>query len=248
MPMNENVPKKERDGKKPIGSGIFAVVCGAAFLVLFFLSQPGTGADFNADWTLRLWLLFVAACLILWGLSRILTGNKKDFRIGQDTASFVVSIVGVTIAIVAMERGPSPAEQQHAFREDCSRDARAEAKTFVTEFRMGRTGNWSTGMNAHYRSSDQHCYAELWMTSEPQAPLFDIFFNSYLIDIDENVAKGELRQEAGKDSALLECSVGGTKCSSLDQWNALVKLYMEDDHPGRGGKPAQAESGAKDPH
>jgi hypothetical protein len=51
---------------------------------------------------IRIWIAFVTAVLLIWGASRIVTGDKRDKHIGQDTINFVVSIAAATIALLGL--------------------------------------------------------------------------------------------------------------------------------------------------
>jgi len=82
-------------------------------------------------------------------------------------------------------------------------------------------------MNSHYHTGDRVCYAKLWLESESQPG----DTNSVLVDVDENRAVGELRQIAATtpqtSSTTHVCTVAGRKCANAQEWNALVKAYLE---------------------
>jgi hypothetical protein len=90
---------------KPVGSGWFAAVCGGFAVLLSVGTFHVTIAQLDADWLLRGWLWFVAACLLAWGVNRVVKGDKRDLTIGQDTITFVVGLAAVTVSIVALVKG-----------------------------------------------------------------------------------------------------------------------------------------------
>lgn len=90
------------DSNKPIGSGLFGLVCGVLFVVVAFVFADGMAAMKPAE-VLRWWLGISGAVLVVWGASRILTTSaRRDMRIGMDTINMVVTMVGVTFAIWAI--------------------------------------------------------------------------------------------------------------------------------------------------
>jgi hypothetical protein len=79
---------------KPVGSGYFAAVSGVVLLVAFICSYFVPIDKLPPEWILRMWLLFVAAILITWGVRRVARGNKQDLTIGQETINFVIGVLG----------------------------------------------------------------------------------------------------------------------------------------------------------
>lgn len=94
---------KPKDERKPKGSGYFAAVVGALYLVAFISSFYIALYQFSLprQWLLRIWLLFVACSLLWWGVDRVKKG-RPDSTIGQDTIALVNSIVSSTIALIAL--------------------------------------------------------------------------------------------------------------------------------------------------
>jgi len=84
-------------------------------------------------------------------------------------------------------------------------------------------------MSSHYSEHDHRCYAELWVNTGYESS-GDVFFMSYLVDVDDNRGIGELRQMLKAQTAptILVCSVAGRSCASGDEWNKLAKPYI---HP-----------------
>ena len=86
---------------KPKGSGYFAAAFGALFAVTFIVSLSVKLYRLCPYYAFQGWLVFAAVTLIVWGGVRIVTGEASR-RVGQDTINFVVGIVGVTIALLAL--------------------------------------------------------------------------------------------------------------------------------------------------
>jgi len=80
-------------------------------------------------------------------------------------------------------------------------------------------------MRSHYSTRDHRCYAELWLNSDPRPPSRSVFFEAYLVDVDENHGIAELRQETG--ATVLICRVADRKCANSDEWSALIKPYID---------------------
>lgn len=86
---------------KPKGSGYFAALCGALFMVAF-VGSFFVGVDqLSPDWIMRSWFLFVAAILIWWGGNRVRTG-RPDPTVGQDTINLVIALVGTSVALIGL--------------------------------------------------------------------------------------------------------------------------------------------------
>jgi len=86
---------------KPKGSGYFALVSGAGFVVVFFTSFFVRLRNICPYSLLQAWLAFSAIILVCWGANRIRIG-AHDWTIGQDTINFVVGLVGATIALFTL--------------------------------------------------------------------------------------------------------------------------------------------------
>jgi hypothetical protein len=91
---------------KPVGSGYFAAVAGLVFFVAatatLFAAVVTWARSLDAVDVLRAWCLFAGAILLAWGINRIVTGDKQDHRIGQDTMNFVVAVVAATFGLMAL--------------------------------------------------------------------------------------------------------------------------------------------------
>ena len=87
---------------KSAGSGYFSVVAGVLFAIALFLTfVPGIDA-FDPLTLFRAWLAFAAVILVGWGIQRVVTGDRADLRVGQPTLSFVVTVIGATLAFWAL--------------------------------------------------------------------------------------------------------------------------------------------------
>jgi len=102
--MSEADKPKEPEPDNPTGSGYFAAGCGLIFAILGVVAASSSAdvlKKLPVQWVLGGWLLFIAVCLIAWGVTRVITGTKSAI-IGQITINFVVTIAGVTVAILAL--------------------------------------------------------------------------------------------------------------------------------------------------
>jgi hypothetical protein len=86
-------------------------------------------------------------------------------------------------------------------------------------------------MNSHYSTRDQRCYAQLWLDTDPERGPYAVFSESFVFDVDENRAKGELRLQLNvkppAEPTIIICAVGNAKCRNFAEWEELVKPYME---------------------
>lgn len=89
---------------KPIGSGVFSLAGGVAFLFLLAGSLWFDLRKIDPYVVFQYWLLFAAAILIVWGCVRIAKVRKKqprNWEIGQSTLNFVVGVIAATAAFFA---------------------------------------------------------------------------------------------------------------------------------------------------
>jgi len=77
--------------------GIFWVLFLLAFILSFFYDVR----KFPPEAMLKAWLVFAGSILLIWGIVRIKNG-RPEITIGQDTINFVVTIIGATLAILAI--------------------------------------------------------------------------------------------------------------------------------------------------
>jgi len=137
-----------------------------------------------------------------------------------------LSVAAVLIGVSLAACGRSASDRLHELKAECGRDARAWASGYMAELRRTQP-NWSWGMNSHCSTRDRVCYAKLWLESESQPG----DTSSVLVNVDENRAIGELRQTAAATAhtspTTLVCSVAERKCANAQEWNALVKAYLE---------------------
>ena len=101
----------------------------------------------------------------------------------------------------------------------------------MAEFRHEQP-NWSSRFRSHYDRRTSRCYVELWLDTIPEsaARMSSTFFESNLVDVDENRIIGEVYEATDlqtRATTVLRCAVGDRKCSTLDEWETLVKPYME---------------------
>ena len=86
---------------KPKGSGWFSIVFGLAFLLTFLGSSRYDYTKIAPQDLFESWLLFIALVLIFWGIDRVKHG-QNSLRIGQPTINFIVAIMGITFALLAL--------------------------------------------------------------------------------------------------------------------------------------------------
>jgi hypothetical protein len=86
---------------KPKGSGWFAAGAGVIFLVIFICSMKWDLSKIPPYLLFQVWLLLATIILSGWGIRRIQTG-RPSWSVGQTTITFVVTIIGVTLAILAI--------------------------------------------------------------------------------------------------------------------------------------------------
>jgi hypothetical protein len=86
---------------KPKGSGWFAAGAGVLFLVVFICSFVWDLSKIPPYLLFKAWLLLATVILLWWGIRRVQTG-RDDRTVGQNTINFVVAIIGVTFAILAI--------------------------------------------------------------------------------------------------------------------------------------------------
>jgi|SRR6516225_6271382 hypothetical protein len=95
----------EREPRLNRANGFFTVFFGFLFLIALVFSFIGK-LDLNyisPDLILRVWLGFATIILLGWGLIRICTWDQSPrWRISQPTISFVLTIIGTTIALFAL--------------------------------------------------------------------------------------------------------------------------------------------------
>lgn len=92
------------DKPKPIGSGVFSLAGGVAFLVLLAGSLWFDLRKVDPYVVFQCWLLFAAAILIIWGCVRIAKVRREKplrWEVGQSTLNFVVGVIAATAAIFA---------------------------------------------------------------------------------------------------------------------------------------------------
>lgn len=89
---------------KPVGSGLFSLAVGIAFLFLLVGSFCSNLRKIDPYEIFQYWLFFASTILIIWGSVRIAKVHKEPPRweVGQSTLNFVVGIIAATAAIFAL--------------------------------------------------------------------------------------------------------------------------------------------------
>lgn len=122
----------------------------------------------------------------------------------------------------------SPAERADELRARCARDAGAVAVEYEARNRQIWPDSVTT-FTSHYNVRDQRCYAKLVRVMPPLGQA-----QYYLIDVDENLEIGNFSEDTSRcrvaerpGPAAYEAPHGYRKCASSDEFEALVKPYME---------------------
>lgn len=140
-------------------------------------------------------------------------------RITTLRAAAILATVSVSLASCDQ----IPADQVHQWRAECGRDARTMAAANVAEWRRAQP-DWSIAMNSHYSRRDHRCYAELVLFSESPGPKLH---REELLDVDENRGVGVFSEQMTPERDVRMCSLADQKCASYEEWQTLVKPYME---------------------
>lgn len=83
----------------------------------------------------------------------------------------------------------------------------------------------------HYNKKQNKCFVLLTYTFEPNNKEKNITIIKQLMDINENKIFGSLQKEYKPESKIIKiknCFVLEKFCNSSDEWDKLVKPYMED--------------------
>ena len=92
--------------QKPIGSGYFAAVSGALFVLVAALTLSDPVVKWAMGFTplaiMRLWCAIAGSILLTWALNRIRNGDRADVRIGQDTINWVFAMIAATFGLAAL--------------------------------------------------------------------------------------------------------------------------------------------------
>jgi hypothetical protein len=90
-----------KDEPPPKGSGYYAAIVGTLFLLILIGTFWLDVNHLSREWLIRVWLGFVSASLLYWGINRIRTG-RSDPTVGQDTINLVNGVISSTIALLAL--------------------------------------------------------------------------------------------------------------------------------------------------
>jgi hypothetical protein len=108
---NAKLACKFKKDPPPKGSGLFAVCFGIIswIIAIWFCASNANICDLSDNHLLVLWLVASGFLGVYWGVGRIL--SFKNWRlVGQDTMTFILAMLGITFAIIAIgkERCPQP--------------------------------------------------------------------------------------------------------------------------------------------
>lgn len=99
--MNDLKKDKKNSNRNPKGAGLFAIIFGIVFLSLFICSFIWDLSSIPPYLLFKIWLIFAAIILIGWGVTRLIK-LKSKWRISRPTIQFLISIIGITIAILTL--------------------------------------------------------------------------------------------------------------------------------------------------
>jgi hypothetical protein len=119
-------------------------------------------------------------------------------------------------------------KETYELQEKCSK--RAEEKfreAYGNGTEQREDGLWSSDYTNHYNTDKNKCYVLLNTTHMPNYKTFFRFsIAKRLFDINENdEIAAFFKFDTYKDPS--DCRVLNKKCNSQEEWNSLVKPYME---------------------
>jgi len=127
---------------------------------------------------------------------------------------------------------PSPAldarRASYELQENCARDAREWYDHWRREMYAGLRGPAFTEYRNHYSGKYGRCF--VWLHWDDQLDAHTLMRVESLVDVLENRAIGSYTGVSGPQplGGSTSCEMGGTPCSSPQEWPALIKPYMED--------------------
>lgn len=88
---------------KSRGSGGFSILIGIGFISLMWKPCGIDLVQFDRSTVITIWYGFAALILLFWGIQRVLKPDAQSPFISQKTFNFVVTIVGVTLALISLK-------------------------------------------------------------------------------------------------------------------------------------------------
>ena len=120
----------------------------------------------------------------------------------------------------------SSKEEDYRLQEKCGKRC---DEMFKKELGNGITSDESSSMissyQSHYNKKMNKCFILVKETSYLKDKKRDVILNKELIDINENKYYGSFSKYGGMTN---NCIVSGEECKSEEEWDLLVKPYMEE--------------------
>lgn len=89
-------------------------------------------------------------------------------------------------------------------------------------------GQTMTNYTNHYNKKQNKCFFLVTSTHIPKEKKKDVTINRVLFDINENKEYGLFVTSSKKNVKPTVCFVSDKSCNSKDEWDLLVKPYMEE--------------------
>jgi hypothetical protein len=90
------------DNNKSVGSGYFSAFAGLMSIIFGALAYLTPHIVIDPKLVLVAWLLLSGTFMSVWGVNRVINGDKRLTYIGQPTLNFVTAVLAVTFAIWAV--------------------------------------------------------------------------------------------------------------------------------------------------
>jgi hypothetical protein len=138
-----------------------------------------------------------------------------------------LTLVALSVATVPMTVFADSARDQYEMREKCGKLAR---EWFKKEWGDGISNTASalvvTNFQNHYSGRYNTCFMELESTSTAKGGKSAGSFHSITLwDMNDNKDYGSFMESRHR----VACTVENKTCRSLDEWNELIKPYMNDE-------------------
>ena len=120
----------------------------------------------------------------------------------------------------------SSKEEDYRLQEKCGKQCE---EMFKKEFGNGLTSDENSSMFSgyqnHYNKKLNKCFILVTTKSYLKDKKKDVLLTKELVDINENKYYGSFSKSGGMT---VNCIVSGEKCKSEEEWDLLVKPYMEE--------------------
>lgn len=100
-------------------------------------------------------------------------------------------------------------------------------KLYGNGYNTDKDGNWMYSYQNHYNRKLNKCFILVTSTHYPNDKKYGIFSLKEVFDINENKSYGTFSRYS-KNVTGMECKVLEKICQSGEEWDLLVKPYMEE--------------------